>query len=556
MAFNLADLFELVVDTVPDRLALVAGGRRLTYRELDERSNRFAHHLAAAGIGAGAPVAIYSWNRAEWIEAMFAAWKIRAVPINLNYRYVADEARYILDNADVVAVVHERGFAPVLQSIAADLPRVRHYVTLDDGTVDEDARRACDALAGVDYEDALRAQSPARGFAPRSSDDLYMLYTGGTTGMPKGVVWRHEDIFFAAMGGGGFGQPPIATPEELRTRVAAEGTQLVGICNAPMMHGGGQWVSCIAFFGGNTCILNTSRHFDADEVLRLAERERARTIMVVGDAMARPLADALSNPAASYDTSNIVGIGSGGALLSAAVKEQLRAVLPNAVVVDSFGASETGAGGSVMDVDGPAAGPRFTMGPFMTVLDDELRPVEPGSGRVGRLARGGHVPLRYHKDEDKTAATFLTTADGTRWVVPGDHARIEADGAITLLGRGSVCINSGGEKIFPEEVEAALKAHPDVFDAVVIGVPDERFVERVAAIVQPRPGGSVSLEAVQEHCRTKLAGYKVPRQLVVLDELVRTPVGKPDYRWAKATALAASPALSPPRSRSPASGTA
>ncbi len=535
-AFNLADLFELVVDTVPDRLALVAGDRRLTYRELDERANRLAHHLAAIGIGPGDPVAIYSWNRAEWVEAMFAAWKIRAVPLNVNYRYVTEEARYILDNADAVAVVHERSFAPLLAVIRDDLPRIRHYVVLDDGSDADEAHAACEALEAVDYEAALRSQPPGRGFPPRSSDDLYVLYTGGTTGMPKGVVWRHEDIFFAAMGGGGFGQPPITTPEELTGRVAAEGAQLVGICNAPMMHGGGQWVTCIAFFGGNTVILNTDRHFDPDAVWRLAEREHARTIMVVGDAMARPLVDALSRPGASYDTSNIVGIGSGGALLSSAVKDQLRAALPNAVVVDSFGASETGAGGSVMDLDGPAAGPRFTMGEFMTVLDDDLRPVRPGSGEVGRLARSGHVPLRYHKDDEKTAATFLTTADGTRWVVPGDYARIESDGTITLLGRGSVCINSGGEKIFPEEVEAALKSHPDVFDAVVVGVADDRFVERVAAIVQPRPAASVSLEDLQVHCRTKLAGYKVPRQLVVVDELVRTPVGKPDYRWAKVTA--------------------
>jgi fatty-acyl-CoA synthase len=539
MAFNLADLFELVVDTVPDRLALVAGDRRLTYRELDERANRLAHHLAAAGVGPGDPVAIYAWNRAEWIEAMFAAWKIRAVPINVNYRYVADEARYILDNADAVAVVHERSFAPLLLEVRDALPRLRHYVVLDDGDDDPGTKAASAQLGAAHYEDALARQPGSRGFAPRSPDDLYVLYTGGTTGMPKGVVWRHEDIFFAAMGGGGFGQPPITTPEEIADRVAAEGAQLVGICNAPMMHGGGQWVSCIAFFGGNTCVLNTSRHFDPDEVWRLAEREGVRTIMVVGDAMARPLVEALSRPGASYDTSNIVGVGSGGALLTSSVKDQLREALPNAAVVDSFGASETGAAGSVMDLDGPAAGPRFTMGQFMTVLDDDLRPVAPGSGAIGRLARCGHVPLRYHKDGEKTAATFLTTPDGTRWVVPGDYARIEDDGTITLLGRGSVCINSGGEKIFPEEVEAALKSHPDVFDAVVIGVPDDRFVERVAAIVQPRPGSSVTLDALRAHCRTRLAGYKAPRQLLVLDELVRTPVGKPDYRWAKTTAMAA-----------------
>ncbi|HEX4776860.1 MAG TPA: acyl-CoA synthetase [Acidimicrobiia bacterium] len=531
-SFNLADLFEIVVDTVPDRLALVAGDRRLTYRELDERSSCLAHHLADAGIAPGEKVGIYSWNRAEWVEAMFAAWKIRAVPINLNYRYVVEEARDILDDADVVAVVHERAFAPLLDEIRGDLPQLRHLVVLEDGT---DA----DAHGAVEYESALAASSPTRDFPPRSSDDLYILYTGGTTGMPKGVVWRHEDIFFAAMGGGGFGKPPITSPDELATRVAPEGEQLVGICNAPMMHGGGQWVTCIAFFAGNTTILNTARHFDGHEVWRLAEREGARSIMVVGDAMARPLAEALQDPSEQHDASNVVAIGSGGAILSRAVKDQLRTLMPQAVVVDSFGASETGAGGSVMDLDGPAAGPRFTMGPFMTVLGDDLVPVEPGSGAVGRLARSGHIPLAYYKDDEKTAATFLTAADGRRWVVPGDSATIEADGTITVLGRGSVCINTGGEKVYPEEVEAALKSHPDVFDAVVVGVPDERFVERVAAIVQPRPGAEPSLADVQAHCRTKIASYKVPRRLVLLDEIVRTPVGKPDYRWAKATATTA-----------------
>jgi 3-oxocholest-4-en-26-oate---CoA ligase len=252
--------------------------------------------------------------------------------------------------------------------------------------------------------------------------------------------------------------------------------------------------------------------------------------------MGRPLAEALAAPGASYDTSSVIVIGSGGAILSPAVKGQLRAQLPNAMIIDSFGASETGAGGTVFDTEGPAAGPRFTMGEFMTVLDEELRPVAPGSGVVGKLARRGHIPLGYYKDTAKTAATFVTAADDTRWVVPGDFAVVEADGAITMLGRGSVCINSGGEKVYPEEVEAALKSHPDVFDAVVVGVPDDRYVERVAAIVQPRPNTEPSLEELQTHCREKLAGYKLPRQLVLTDEIPRTPVGKPDYRAAKVAA--------------------
>jgi acyl-CoA synthetase (AMP-forming)/AMP-acid ligase II len=292
----------------------------------------------------------------------------------------------------------------------------------------------------------------------------------------------------------------------------------------------------ITLYGGGTVVLNCDRHFDPDRIWRTVERERCNSVMVIGDAMGRPLAEVLTAAGTAYDTSSVTVIGSGGAILSPAVKEQLRAQLPNAMIMDSFGASETGAGGSVYDTEGPAAGPRFTMGEFMTVLDDELRPVTPGSGVVGLLARRGHIPLGYYKDDEKTAATFVTAADGTRWVVPGDFAVVESDGTITMLGRGSVCINTGGEKVYPEEVEAALKSHPEVFDAVVVGVPDDRYVERVAAIVQARPGTKPSLEELQAHCRESLAGYKLPRQLVLVDAIPRTPVGKPDYRAARAAA--------------------
>ena len=543
MEFNLADLFEIVVDRVPDRCALVAGPARRTYWELDERANRVAHHLAAAGVAPGGHVAVLAWNRVEWLETELGIYKARAAVVNVNYRYVASELAYILENSDAVAVVAERSFAPLLVEARAEAPALRHVVVVDDGA---DEGSAVAALGALDYEDALAAASPARDFGSRSPDDPYLLYTGGTTGTPKGVVWRAEDIFFAALGGGGFGQPPITTPEELASRVAADPT--VGVVNAPMMHGGGQWVTFITFYGGNTAVLNCDRHYDGDAVLRLAEREHATSIMVVGDAMARPLADALAAPDADYDLSTLAAIGSGGAILSKAVKEELRARLPGVLVTDSFGASETGAAGTVLDFGQPAAGPTFTISDWVTVLDEHGRRVEPGSGQVGRLARRGHIPLAYYRDPDKTAATFVTDADGVRWVVPGDSATIEADGTLHLLGRGSMCINTGGEKVYPEEVEAALKAHADVFDAVVVGVPDERLVERVAAIVTPRGGARPSLETLQAFCRTTLAGYKVPRQLALTDEIPRTPVGKPDYRWAKrlVAQAATEPATSSP----------
>ncbi len=532
MEFNLADLFEIVTDTVPDRLALIAGDQRLTYRQLDHRASAFAHHLVESGVRRGDRVGIYAFNRAEWLEAMIGAFKARAVPVNINYRYVMDELLHVLDDADVVSLVYERSFAPLVAQLKEQLPLLVHRVVLEDGS-EEDSEGA------PSYEEAIGSSSKAREFPDRSPDDVYMLYTGGTTGLPKGVVWRQEDIFFGAMGGGGFGTAPIRTPEEIAQRVVPDEAASVHLVSPPLMHGGGQWVSFINLFGGQTVLLHTGRHFDAAHIWRLAEAEGAVSVMIVGDAMGRPLAEMLADPGFSCDTSRVAAIGSGGAILSTAVKDQLRSQLPHAVIVDSFGASETGANGSVMDLDGPAKGPRFTMGDHTTVLDDRLRRVAPGSGVVGKLARTGHIPLRYHKDEKKTAATFPVDAGGVRWVVAGDFATVEPDGSIALLGRGSVSINSGGEKVFPEEVEAALKSHPDVFDAVVVGVPDVRLVEKVTAIVQCRSATSLDAAAISEHCRRRIAAYKVPRELYSTDRLIRTPAGKPDYRWARAHAMEA-----------------
>ncbi len=514
--YSLADLFEIVADAVPDRLALVAGDQRRTYRELDERTNRLAHALAARGVDPGEHVAIISYNRVEWIESMIACFKLRAVPINVNFRYVADELHYVLDNADVVAVIREPEFAQVLEKIRGRLPRVEAVLEIGD-----------------EYEQAIADSSPARDFAPRSSDDHYVLYTGGTTGLPKGVVWRHEDIFFAALGGGGFGLDPITSPEELAGRVLPEENRMIPVVNAPMMHGGGQWMTFITFFGGGTMVLYTGRTFDADAIWRLVERERCNQVMVVGDAMARPLAEALAKPGAGYDVSSVFVIGSGGAILSEPVREQLRAHLPNAGIWDGFGTSETGAGGQVVDASN---GPHMAIGASIAVLGENLRPVEPGSGAIGTLARSGNIPLGYYNDPAKTALVFVKDPDGKRWALSGDMASVDAGGTISFFGRGSVCINTGGEKVYPEEVEAVVKSHHGVFDVVVVGIPDERFVERIAAVVQPRPGAGVTLEDIQEHCRAKVAGYKLPRKLVLVDAVVRTPVGKPDYRWAKEVA--------------------
>jgi fatty-acyl-CoA synthase len=530
---NLADLFEVVADTVPDRLALVAGPDRLTYRELDERANRFGHHLRDQGIAPGAHVGILAHNRAEWAETMIGCYKARAVPININYRYVAPELRYVIDNADLAVLVYERELTPLVDASLDDRrARTLHLAVIEDDSGTSDAAGATDAA--TPYEAALASARATREFGSRSPDDLYVLYTGGTTGMPKGVMWRQEDIFFAAMGGGGWGADPITRADELAERLDTEEAGRVAmLVVAPLMHGNAQWVMWNAFMMAGTAVLYTEHRYDADALLRLAGDEGVLTIALVGDAMARPLAEALeSAPPGSYDTSTLMAVASGGAMLSATVKAELREQLPGVMIMDRFGSSESGAQGAVED---GASGPRFVMGDDTSVLDDELRPLTPGDGRIGHLARTGRIPLGYYKDPAKTDATFPTDAGGVRWSVPGDLASVEPDGTITVLGRGSASINSGGEKIFPEEVEAAVKSHPDVFGAIVVGLPDDRFGQRVAVVVQAKESGKdIGLEDLQEHCRGHIAGYKIPRQMLVVDDIPLTAAGKPDAEAARA----------------------
>jgi 3-oxocholest-4-en-26-oate---CoA ligase len=532
--FNVADLLERVADTVPDHLALVCAERRLTYAELDARANQLAHVLAAHGVGAGDHVALYLYNSTEYLEGMLAAFKIRAVPINVNYRYVEDELRYLLDDADAVAVIFHREFEAKLAAIYPSLPALRTFISVDDG------RAASGALPADDYDRALAAASPVRDFAPRSPDDLYLLYTGGTTGMPKGVMWRHVDLFFGAMAGAGGGGAPIRTPEEIAERCREPRTKCVPIC--PFMHGTAHWMAFSTLFMGGTVIIPAEHHLDPIAVWRLVEREQANFIVIVGDAFARPLLDGLDSLSLKHavDVSCLHVVLSGGAILSPSLKRALVERLPSLLVVDGYGASETGGQGQSVVVAGgdvPNA-PRFRVGDDTQVLGPDLRPV--GVGVVGRLARRGHIPLGYYKDEVKSAATF-PIVDGVRWAVPGDHAVVETDGTITLLGRGAVSINTGGEKVYPEEVESVLKGHADVFDAVVVGLPDERWGERVVAIVQPRAGFTPTLDALQQHSRSHLAGYKIPRDIVLVDAIERSPAGKPDYRWAKEAAFSAAP---------------
>jgi acyl-CoA synthetase (AMP-forming)/AMP-acid ligase II len=532
--FNLADLFEHAVDHFGDREYLVCDGKRRTYREMEERANRLAHHLSAHGIEPGDHVGIYALNSVEWVETLWAVFKLRAVWININYRYVEDELRYLVDNADLKALVHQRQFAPRVAGVRPAMPLLRHAIVIEDGTTEDVA-----AIDSIEYETAIASGAPERDFGPRSEGDHYILYTGGTTGMPKGVVWRHVDVFMALGGGIDPMTNDRAPRPEHMVEKAKMGVPLTFLPIAPLMHGATQWAVMGQSFLGNKVVL-VSR-FDARRVWELVEQERVNSLMITGDAMARPLIEALQAPDAAWDTSSLYLLTSSAATFSPSVKDQFFERFPNLMMIDAIGSSESGNNGMVMVQAGNTAmkgGPTVSKIGVTVVLDEAGRLLEPGCGKIGKIARAGDIPLEYYKDPKKTAETFVVY-DGVRYAMPGDYAMIEADGRITLLGRGSVSINSGGEKIFPEEVEAAVKSHPAVFDCTVVGVPDARWGEHVCAVVEFRDGSHATLEAIQAHCRTKIAGYKIPKSLCPVERLVRSPAGKADYRWAKQVATAA-----------------
>jgi acyl-CoA synthetase (AMP-forming)/AMP-acid ligase II len=534
VSYNLAELFERVVDAVPGREAVVTPVVRRTYAELDARATRFAHALAARGVGRGDHIGLQLHNGAEYLEAMLAAYKLSAVPVNVNYRYVESELAYLYEDADLAALVYHRVFADRIGSALERSAVTRPLLVV----VDDDSGN--DPVAGsLAYEEVLAGASPARDFTGRSGDDLYIAYTGGTTGMPKGVMWRHEDIFFAAMGGGDptTRQGPISHPDEIVERVLPTGAVMLLI--PPLMHVSAQWGAFAILYGGGTVVLASPGSLDAHEIWSLVAKEHANVLTVVGDAMARPLLDALAADPARDDVSSLFVFASGGAVLSGSTKAQIAALLPNVITIDGFGSTETGVSATRARMPGVEVeeGTRFTLDGHSAVLDDGLRPVEPGSGDIGRLARRGHLPLGYYKDPSASATTFVQI-DDVRWALTGDAATVDADGTIVLLGRGSMSINTGGEKVYAEEVEAIVKDHPGVYDAVVVGAPHERWGNQVVAVVALRPGATVTLDSIREHCRGSLAGYKLPRALCIVDVVLRGPNGKVDYQWARERALA------------------
>jgi len=525
--WNYAELWETVADQIPDAPAQVHGDSRFTWREFDERANGVAHTLLEAGAVEQDKVAQYLHNHPAYMESMFGAWKAGLVPVNTNYRYADDELVYLWDNADAVAVVFHGTFAPTIERILDRVPRVRTWLWVDDGS------GPCPPWA-TPYEDAA-ASHPAKVEAPwgRDGDHLYMLYTGGTTGMPKGVMWRQDDNIRNIVSAGinpRYGEDPV---DYSATRELVTKPGFISVPACPLMHGTGCMTQLIALSGGGCVITLQGRGLAVEELFDTIEREKANTTAIVGDAFAKPMLRALDAEPDRWDLSSLYVITSSGVMFSEASKQALIKHLPQAMIVDAFSSSEAvGMGQSISSAGSDSGTAKFMVGERTKVFTDDHCEVAPGSGEIGRVAVGGHQPVGYYKDPEKTAATFLTVG-GQRYSIPGDFATVEADGSITLLGRGSVCINTGGEKVFPEEVEEVLKTHHDVRDAVAVGVPDEKFGEAITAVVELRPNAQLDEAALIDHVKGRLASYKAPKRVLEVDTIGRAPNGKVDYKRLK-----------------------
>ena len=519
--FNLADLFEIVVDTVPTNDALVSGSTRFTYAELESVSNRLAHFLKAQGIQAGDHIGLQLYNGHEYFIAALAAYKLRAVPININYRYVAEELAYLYNNADLKALFFEPDLVDRVVEASVDIDDLSIFISA--------GSQACatQEFTTVSFDSALEQGRPERDFEPRSGTDLCIIYTGGTTGMPRGVMWEHEHLLFAGLQGGRPGDDPLERPEDLVAFIN-DGMPYSMHTAAPLIHGSAQFACWIAIFTGGKNCLTPGARFIPEETCRLLGDEGVTVVNLVGDAMARPFAETYL--AGAYEAPMLGVVTSAGAVLSQSVREQLESAFPCAMIMNNFGSSESGHAGMAISAAGGQA--KFFMLHGRTKVLNPETFEECAVGETGMLATGGHLPLGYYKDPEKTARTFIQTPFG-RFVIPGDFAILEADGTITLLGRGSVCINTGGEKVFPEEVEEGIKAHPSISDAIVVGVADQQWGQRVTSLVTVRDGHHFDEQALIDHTRTKVAGYKTPKQFFRIDEMPRHPTGKPDYTTAQ-----------------------
>jgi 3-oxocholest-4-en-26-oate---CoA ligase len=536
--WNFADVFEAVAAAVPDSVAQICGSRTFSWADFEIRADRLAADLLRAGLGEQAKVAAYLHNGPEYLETYFAAFKAGLAPVNTNFRYGPEEIHYLFSNADAEAVVFHAGFTDLLEKVRHELPMVRRWYVVDETPGDSSHRPSW----AVPYESVVDTAVPSRhtkGPWGRSGDHLLLLYTGGTTGMPKGVMWRQDDLFNVLGSGGNplYGAGPVGSLDELGTRLRSPALlkpRQLPAC--PLMHGTGQFSAFIALAtGGLVCTLPT-RHFSAAELFDTVDAQKLNGLVIVGDAFARPmLAELEANPG-RWDLSSLHLISSSGVMWSQEVKAGLLEHIPQAILFDSFGSSEAvGLGASVSTKDQAESTARFALGPTVHVFTDDGCRVEAGSDEVGFVAISGFLPLGYYKDDEKTAKTFRTI-EGVRYSVPGDYAQVNADGSLHLLGRGSVCINTGGEKVFPEEVEEVLKRYVGITDAVCVGIPDERFGEVICAVVEPAAGESIDAAAVIEHVRAHLARYKSPRHVLVVDTIGRSPAGKVDYKRLQAQA--------------------
>ena len=513
MAFNIADLFEYTADVVPDRIALVFGDTRLTFAELDERANRLANGMAELGITTGDKVGIYGPNSIEWVEGLLACYKLRAIPINVNFRYVEDELAYLFSNADMVGLIFNREYAPRVGAVIDNVPTMRHLIVIEDGT-----------------DGDLSSLEP-------SAQSTAALHHYANL---QGVMWRQEDVLHA-LGGciDAVSGDRVTSDRGLAEKAEASGGQITFLMIPPLMHGAGQWGVLTQMFLGNRLVLLPK--FDPAHIWQLIGEEAVNAVILTGDAMARPMIEELEANEDRYDISSLFSVSSTAAVFSATVKDRYLERFPNMIITDSIGSTEGGFNGLTMVAKGQTqisgGGPTVQAGADVVILDEDLAIIPKDDDRIGMIGRGGNIPLGYYNDPEKTAATFITAADGKRYAVPGDYAQWAPDGRMVLLGRGSVSINSGGEKIYPEEVEQALKDHPSVYDCLVVGVPDDRWGQRVAAVIEARPGHEVELDDLVSHGRKFLAGYKLPKQIHMVEVIVRSPSGKPDYQWAKRIAL-------------------
>ena len=534
MEFHVADIFEAVADNIPHREALALGSTRLTYSELDRRSNQIAAMLKSLGIKKEDHIGIYAFNCIEWIETMIGAFKIGAIPININYRYVEEELAYLINNADIVGIIYQKQFEKLLNNIKTRTKNLKHYISIEDGTINPEIN-----LKTFDYHILMENSSIERVNFERSADDIYVIYTGGTTGLPKGVMWRQEDVIMTL--GGGIDH---LTGEKFSSAEAMSkkclGEPIVALALAPLMHGAAQWQTFNSFFSGWKLIFNSQKSFDAEYIWNLIAEEKVQNLTITGDAMGRPLADALNIMLKKgLNLDSLIILTSTAAVFSSSIKDQFLELLPNLMIIDGVGSSETGSTGFNIYSKGSkqkdsGGGPSFSRPKHSVILHPETKkPLDTNNtSTIGYLARLGNVPIGYYKDPLKTASTFIEV-DGEKYSIPGDYAKFEADGQITLLGRGSVSINSGGEKIFPEEVEAALKSHPEVFDCLVVGKKDNKWGQKVVAVIQSRNNSKIDTDSLKDHCKTYIANFKFPKEFFYVDEIKRAPSGKPDYPWAQ-----------------------